>query len=315
VAVRMVASEPAYKKPFLTERRRESLAFILFASPWLLGFLIFTLVPMVISLVLSFTQYDIITQPVWLGFGNYSSALAGAEHKLFMQALKVTLVYAVLSVPIQMVGAFLIALLMNQDVKGIYTFRTIYYLPAVTAGIANAILWKFIFSRDFGVLNLIVTGILGIEPIPWLASMRWALPALIFMSFWGFGGAMIIYIAGFKSIPKELYESAELDGAEAVARFWYITIPMVSPVIFFNLIMGIIGSFQVFTNAYAMTNGGPGRATYFYMLYLYNVAFRDFRMGYASALAWILFMIIAALTFIAFRTAGSQVYYEGGGSK
>ena len=306
---------PAYRKPFWTERRREHLAFVAFASPWLLGFMIFTAVPMVTSIYLSLTQYDIITPPVWVGISNYASALGGAETKLFLQSLKVTAIYAGLSVPIQMVGAFLIALLMNQEVAGIYAFRTVYYLPAVTSGIANAILWKFIFSRDFGILNYIVSGLFGTEPIPWLASMRWALPALIFMSLWGFGGAMVIYIAGFKSIPKELYESAELDGAGLLGRFWHITIPMVSPVIFFNLIMGIIGSFQVFTNAYAMTSGGPGRATYFYMLYLYNVAFRDFRMGYASALAWILFVIIAVLTYIAFRTAGSQVYYEGGGTR
>ncbi|MBI2940001.1 MAG: sugar ABC transporter permease [Chloroflexi bacterium] len=266
---------------------------------------------MAASIFLSLTKYDILTEWKWVGLRNYGDALIGIDQAVFWQSLSVTAIYAVTSVPLQMVGAFLVALLMNQNVRGIYGFRVIYYIPAVTSGIASAILWKFVFSMNYGILNYLLS-LLGIEPVPWLASTEWALPSLVIMSVWGFGGAMIIYLAGFKSIPEQLYEAAQLDGAGTIACFWHVTIPMVSPVIFFNLIMGVIGSFQVFTSAFAMTGGGPARATYFYMLYLYQVAFRDFRMGYASALAWILFIIIATLTYLTFRTAGSRVYYEGG---
>ena len=301
----------SFTRPVLRQKQKETIAFYLFASPWILGFVFFSLIPILASIYFSFTEYDIITPAKWIGLDNYVAALWGGRHELFILSLKITTVYAITSVPLQMVGGFLTALLMNQNVRGIYAFRVIYYLPAVTSGIANAILWKFVFSQNYGILNYFLT-IIGLEPIPWLASTKWALPSLVIMSMWGFGGAMIIYIAGFRSIPEQLYEAAQLDGAGVMARFLNITIPMMSPVIFFNLIMGIIGSFQVFTNAFAMTGGGPGRATYFYMLYLYHMAFRDFNMGYASALAWILFVIIGVLTFISFRAAGSLVYYEAG---
>ncbi len=290
---------------------REAFAFYAFASPWLLGLVLFALGPIIASLGLSLTQYDMLTPARFVGLRNYGDALLGFDQKLFLQSLRVTATYAITSVPLQLIGAFLVALLMNQPVRGIYIFRVIYYLPAVTSGIANAILWKFVFSTHYGILNYFIS-IWGGEPVHWLTSTRWALTSLVIMSLWGFGGPMIIYLAGFNSIPQQLYEAAEIDGAGPVARFFNVTIPMVSPVIFFNLIMGIIGSFQVFTSAFTLTAGGPAYATYLYVLYLYNVAFKDFRMGYACALAWILFVIIAVLTLIAFRTAGSHVYYEGG---
>lgn len=288
-----------------------------FIAPWLLGVLFFSLFPIVSSLLLSFAQWDAITpmkDAQWVGLGNYARAF-GQDEKFWI-ALRVTAVYSLFGVPLGLLLSVAIAVLLNQKVRGIPLFRTIYYLPSLVGGVSVAVLWWRIFNRDFGILNyaLIRLGVLDffrLKPIDWLGSEQYALPALIIMSLWGVGGGMLIYLAGLQGIPTQLYESADIDGAGKVRQFWSITLPMLSPVIFFNLIMGIIGSFQVFTQAYVMTGGGPNNATLFYVLYLFRKGFQQFEMGYASAMAWVLFAIVLALTALVMRSAKSWVHYEG----
>ena len=200
---------------------------------------------------------------------------------------------------------------MNQKIPAMNLFRTIYYMPSVVSGVAVAILWTLIFNSQWGVLNTLLWNLFHIKGPTWLLSETWVLPAFIVMSMWGIGGGMIIYLAGLQSVPTELYEAAQLDGADRVSKFRYVTIPWISPVIFFNLVMGIIGSFQVFTSSYVMTNGGPNNASLFYLLYLYNNAWKYFKMGYASALAWIAFGITMVFTLLVIRSSSAWVYYEG----
>lgn len=288
--------------------RRENLMGWLWASPWILGFLIFTLGPMIVSMYYSFTEYPILSSPKWVGFSNYRTMFT--DDDFFYQSLKVTLVYAVVSVPLYMALGFFVAILLNQDVRWVAMWRTIYYLPSVVSGVAVALLWQWIFNADFGLINYLL-GLVGIKGPGWLLDPNWALPALIVMSLWGVGGGMVIYLAGLQGVPTALYEAAEIDGAGVLRRFVHITLPMVSPVIFFNLVMGLIGALQTFTQAFIMTGGGPRRATYFYMLHLYNNAFQWLKMGYASALAWVLFFIILALTSLVLRSSSAWVFYQG----
>ena len=288
--------------------RREAVLGYCFIAPWLVGFLIWTFGPMIASFVLSFADYAIIAPPEFLGLANYRKILT--DDPAFWDALRVTLTYALFSVPAGIVASLVIALLMNQDVPGIRLWRTIYYLPAVVSGVAVAMLWIWIFHSEFGAINLVLR-LLGIRGPGWLGDPDWALWALILMSFWGVGAGMVIKLAGLQGIPSELYEAAAIDGAGAWRKFWAITLPMLSPVLFYNLITGVIVTFQYFTNAYVMTGGGPGRATLFYNLYLYQNAFQYFKMGYASALAWILFLIILAFTVVIFKSSPYWVYYEG----
>jgi multiple sugar transport system permease protein len=286
---------------------REAIAFHLFAAPWIIGFLVFTAYPTVASFFLSFTHYEVITPAQWIGLGNYLFIL---HDPLFWQSLKVTAIYAIGSVSLGVTFAFLLALLMNQPIPGISIYRTLYYLPSTISGVPVALLWMWVFDPAFGVLNNILA-LFGIQGPQWLFSTTWVLPAFIIMSLWGVGGAMVIYLAGLQGIPRQLYEAAELDGATVFVKFRFITIPMVSPVIFFNLIMSIIGSFQTFTTAYVMTGGGPANASLFYALYLYQNAFQFFKMGYASALAWVLLIIVLALSLVVIQSSPYWVYYEG----
>lgn len=286
--------------------RRENLEGWLFATPWILGFLIFTLGPMVASAVLSFFSWDIVTPAKYIGLGNFSRFAADASA---IQALRVTTVYAVVSVPLQIVLGLGIALLLNGNIRGLPVYRTIYYLPAVLSGVAVAMLWRWIYSKDFGLLNLAL-GAIGIEGPGWLTDPAWALWALILMSLWGVGESMVIYLAGLQGIPTELYEAAQVDGAGPVRRFFAITIPLLTPVLFFQLIIGIIRSLQVFVQAFIMTDGGPADATLFYVLHLYRNAFLYFRMGYASLLAWVLFIYVLILTLLVVRSSRAWVYYE-----
>lgn len=288
--------------------RRENLMGWLCASPWILGFLIFTLGPMLASIYYSFTEFPLISSPKWIGLENYQLMLSG--DKFFFQSLKVTTIYAIVSVPLYLVIGFFLAVLLNQRIRFVALWRTIYYLPAVVSGVAVALLWQWIFNSDFGVANWLLK-LIDIQGPSWLLDPHWALPALIIMSLWGVGGGMVIYLAGLQGVPTVLYEAAEIDGANMVQRFVYITLPMVSPVIFFNLVIGIIAALQTFTQAFIMTGGGPRQATYFYMLHLYNNAFQWLKMGYASALAWVLFFYILALTLLVFRSSSAWVYYEG----
>ena len=298
----------------MTMTRQETLWGYIFISPWIIGFLVFTLGPMIASLVLSLTQYNITTPPVFIGLDNYIK-LFTADYR-FWHSLGITVKFALIAIPLNLVFGFVLALLLNQNVPGVPFWRTIYYLPSVIAGVAVAILWSLIFNPRFGILNWLLS-LVGIDGPGWLASPDWALPALIIMSLWSVGGGMIIYLSGLQSIPTALYEAAELDGANAWQRLFNITIPLMSPVIFYNLVIGIIGTFQYFTEVYVITAtsdtglGGPLESTLFYNVYLYSNAFRYLNMGYASALAWVLFVIVLVLTLLVFRSSALWVYYEG----
>lgn len=289
-------------------QRRESIEGWLLASPWIVGFLIWTVGPMIASAYYSLTEFDLINSPEWTGLSHYVKIFTADPRTL--HALKVTTIYSAISVPARIVLGLAIALLLNNEIKGLEWYRTIYYLPAILSGVAVALLWKWVFSPEFGLLNLVLSWV-GIQGPGWLVDEDWALAALIVMSLWGVGGGMVVYLAGLQGIPTELYEAADVDGANSVHKFWNITIPMITPVLFFQLIMGIIGSLQTFVQGYVMTGGGPHDATLFYMLHLYNHAFWHFEMGYASAMAWILFVYIMILTLLVFRSSQAWVFYQG----
>ncbi len=288
---------------------RRTIVGYIFIAPFILGFIIWFLIPALTSLWMAFQDWNMIKPPSFVALGNFRDLF---KDKLFWQSLKVTTAYTAISVPLTMVLAFLLALLMNTKVRGITVFRTIYYMPGIVPAVANAVLWAWILNSEFGLLNAFLH-FLGLPKILWLQEPGWALPALILMSLWGLGGPMVIYLAGLQGIPNEFYEAAEIDGAGGWAKLWHVTIPLMSPVIFFSLIMGIIGTFQVFTAGYLITNGGPQNATLFYVLYLYRNAFQYLRMGYAAALAWVLALIIMGLTAFIFRGLGGRIYYEEAG--
>jgi multiple sugar transport system permease protein len=291
--------------------RREALWAYLFISPWIIGFLIFTLGPMIASLYYSFSAYDIVSTPIWRGLDNYQKLFL--EDPLFWHSLKVTINYAVLALPLNLVIGFLIAVLLNQKIPGVNVWRTVYFLPSVIAGVAVALLWVRIFNTRIGLLNPFLKSIGIANPPGWLQDPEWAVPALVIMSLWSVGGSMIIYLAGLQGVPTSLYEAAKIDGANSWRRFRHITIPMMTPVIFYNLVHGLIGAFNYFTEVYVATDGtgGPVRSTLFYNLYLYQNAFRFFKMGYASALAWVLFLIVLLVTLLVFRSSPMWVFYEG----
>lgn len=287
--------------------RREAMEGYLYIAPWLIGFLFLTLGPVVFSFIMSFSQWDMISSPKMVGFSNYVTI--ATDDFRFRQSLKVTVLYAAFSVPLGVACSLALAMLLNLSVRGMRVFRSIFYVPAILPGVAVAMVWLAVFRPQGGIFNSIL-GWFGLGPLPWLTSPDWALPSFIIMSLWGIGGGMIIYLAGLQSVPTQLYEAAEIDGAGRWARFRNVTLPMISPTIFFNLVMGIIGSFQVFTSSFVMTGGGPAYSTLFYVLYLYQKAFNYLQMGYACALAWILFVIILTLTLIVFKTSARWVYYE-----
>lgn len=287
--------------------RRRNVYFYLFIAPWLLGFIIFRAGPLLAAAWLSFVKWEIVTPPVFVGFANWTTM---PRDPLFWQSLKVTSIYTFAVVPLSVVLGFLLAFLMNQNVKGVTVFRTIYYLPSVTSGVAVAMLWIWIFNPEFGLLNYFLD-MIGIKGPAWLFDPEWVIPAFIIMSLWGLGGTTIIYLAGLQGIPTQLYEAAEIDGADGWQRLLNITVPMMTPIVFFNLVMNVIGTFQVFTSAFVMTQGGPRNASLFYVLYLFRNAFQYFEMGYAASLAWVLFAIIGFFTLIIFRTSDRWVYYEG----
>ena len=290
------------------ERRHAKWGWI-FISPWLLGFLLFTAWPMIASLYLSFCKYDLNTIQ-WVGVANYERIFS--RDKEFWIALWNTAFYVLFSVPLGLTGSLLLAMVMNRAVRGVSFFRASFYVATLVPSVAASLLWMELFNKDAGPINHVL-GWVGVDPIPWLTSKEWAKPSLILMSLWGIGGArMLIFLAGLQQIDQQYYEAADLDGASAWHKFRHITLPLLTPTILFNLILGMIGAFTVFTSAYVMTSGGPENATLFYMLYLFRQAFEYFRMGYASALAWILFAILFGLTLIQFRISKRWVHYEGG---
>ena len=288
---------------------RENLTGWLFISPWVIGFLIFTAVPFFQSIYLSFTRYDIISAPEWVGIANYRMLFT--EDELFLKSAWVTIKYALVSVPLMIVAGVCLALLLNHEVKGMTVFRTIFYLPSIVPTVATSVVFIWILNPTTGLINNILKQF-GVTGPAWLNDPVWAFWSLVFMALWGVGGSMVIYLAGLKDVPKYLYEAATIDGTSALQKLRHITLPMLTPVIFFNLVMGIIGAFQVFTQAYIMTpGGGPEDSTLFYSLYLFNRAWKYLDMGYASAMAWVLFLVIVVLTGMVFRTQRKWVHYGG----
>ncbi len=288
--------------------RREMYTAWLFISPWVLGFIFFLALPIALSVYYSFTAFNVFQPPRWIGLANFRAL---STDPLFWKALYNTAYYTFLSVPLMMIISLGIALLLNSKLRGMRIFRTIFFLPSVLSGVGVALLWLWIFNPDYGLINLLL-GYLGIEGPLWLYSPQWAKPAMVIMSLWGLGGVMVINLAGLQSVPEQLYEAARVDGASNWAQFRYVTLPMLSPTLFFNFITLTIGSFQVFTQAYIMTGGGPVHSTLFYVLYLFQTAFESLRMGYASAMAWILFFVIVGVSLFQLAVSRRLVYYEEG---
>lgn len=290
-------------------QRREELTGYLFASPWIIGFLVFMAFPILASLYMSFTKYNLISAPQWVGLANYKNLLF--RDAVFVTSLKNTLYYVIIATPINLAMGVLIAMLLNQKVRGIRFYRTIFYLPNVVSMVAIALLWQWILDPSFGLVNTMLEKI-GIDGPSWLFDAKWSKPSLILMGMWNVGGSMVIYLAALQDIPVSLYEAATIDGAGAVRKFFKITLPLLSPSIFFNFIMGIILGFQVFMQSFIMTGGGPMQSTYFYAYYLYDKAFTYRQMGSASSMAWILLIITFILTFIVSKTSSKWVYYQSG---
>lgn len=287
---------------------RRDLVGLAFVSPWLIGFLAFTLWPFLRSVYLSFTRYDIMRPPKWVGAANYQSLLT--EDPIFWTSVGVTLKYAAVAVPLFIVVGVGLALLLNANIRGITIYRTIFYVPSIIPMVAGSMVFMWILNPQIGMVNGILK-MVGITGPAWLSDTKWAFASLVLLGLWGVGGSMVIYLAGLKDIPTYLYEAAIVDGAGPFRRLTKITLPMLTPVIFFNLVMGVIGALQYFTQAFIMTQGGPEDSTRFYALYLFDRAFRYADMGYASAMAWILFLVIIALMGVLFGTQKKWVHYGG----
>ncbi len=286
--------------------RREALQGYLSISPWVIGFLFFTLVPVLVSVYFSFTQWTITSPSEWVGLHNYIRMFT--QDPLFWQALKVTGNFVLISVPLKLIFGVALSLLLNLKVRGMNLYRTIFYIPAVISGVAVSLMWIWLLQPDTGVVNTLLA-LVGIKGPGWFWDPQWALPSVALMSVWSVGGSAIVYLAGLQNIPPHLYEAAKIDGAGAWQRFWRITIPLLTPTLFFQLVVEMIESFKVFTQAFVITKGGPLKATYFYLYYFYEEAFQNFNMGYASALAVVLMVIIMTATIILNYTSKHWVYY------
>lgn len=289
------------------EDKRNLVKGLLFTAPWLVGLAVFTTIPALMSLYFSFCDYSVLNPPVFIGATNFTDL---ARDEVFWQSLNNTLIYAVAALPLGTVLGIVLALLLNQQIIARPVFRTIFFLPSLVPLVALAILWQWIFNGEFGVLNHAL-GWFGIDGPNWLTDTTWAKPALIITALWGVGNSVVIYLAGLQDVPRDYYEAARVDGANWWQQTRHITLPMISPVIYFNVIMGTIGVLQIFAVPYVMTGGGPARATLFYTMYLFNQAFRYLNMGYACAMAWVLFVIVAGLTLLAHRLSKGHVYYGG----
>jgi len=290
----------------LTLAQRRTITGYIFIAPFILGFLLWFLLPALVAANLTFQRWNLITPPHYIGFDNIDKLF---HDPLLVQSLKATSTYTILSVPLGLLFAFFLAMLINTRIRGIAIFRTIYFLPSIVPAVANAILWAWLLNTEFGLINWALRE-LGGSKIAWLQKPSWAMVAFIIISLWGVGGSMIIFLAGLQGIPEIYYEAAEIDGAGRWAKLWHVTLPIMSPIIFFNLVIGFINSFQVFVTAYLITQGGPQNATLFLVLYIYRTAFDSQNMGYAATLSWLLFIILLILSFIVFRYVGSRVYYE-----
>jgi multiple sugar transport system permease protein len=296
-------------------RRTELLPGLLFISPWIIGFLWFQLYPILASIRYSFTDYNMMQPPLWRGLDNYVSLFT--QDELFRKALANTAIYSIFSVPLDLIVAFVFALLLNLKVPGRTIFRAVFYFPAIIPSVATAILWSMLLNTKGGLVNVALEAV-GIDAIPWLTSPDWTMPALILLSVWGIGPIVVIFLAGLQDVPRELYEAARLDGAGPLRLVRDVTIPILSPVILFNLIIGMIAALQLFAQPFVIFGGGQGGAqaggplnsVLVYSVQLYTVAFQQFRMGYAAAMAWILFIIIFSLSLLALRFSNRFVHYE-----
>jgi multiple sugar transport system permease protein len=288
--------------------RGEAIAGWLFAAPWIVGFFLWTLGPMVAAAYFSLTKWDLLSAPIWVGLDNFRDLLT--RDASFINSVQVTTQFAIISVPLHIVLGLGLAMLLNTRVRGLRVYRSIFYLPAVLSGVAVALLWAWVYSASFGLANYLLS-LVGVQGPKWLQDPRWALWSIIFMSLWGVGAGMVIYLAGLQGIPSELYDAAAVDGANWLHSFRHVTLPMISPVLFFQLVIGIIQGLQTFTQVAILTDGGPHDSTLFLLLYLYHSAFRFLKMGYGSAIAWMLFFYILALTLVVFRFGRLWVYYEG----
>ena len=294
---------PKNKVPY---NKEETLWAMILLSPKIIGLIIFTLGPVIASFMLSFTNWDLVSKPNWVGIYNYQHLLS---NETFIKALMNTLYYTIVSVPVSMILSLLLAIAMNQKIKGIIVFRTAFFIPVISSMVAISLLWKYIYNSQYGLLNYFL-GFFGVPPQNWLGDIKLAMPSLILMSVWkGLGYNMMIWLAALQGIPEDLYEAARIDGANKWQQFKKITLPLLSPTTFLMLILGIIGSFQVFESSYVMTNGGPANATLTIVLYLYSNAFEWLKMGYASAMAYILALIIFVLTIIQFKYQKKWVHY------
>lgn len=289
-------------------RKKEALTALLFASPWFIGFSVFLLYPLLASIYYSFCDYSVLRPPVWIGADNYTGLM---RDEVFWKALSNTFQYAVMALPLGALVALSLALLLNAKVRGMTFYRTIFFIPSLVPMVSLAVLWLWIFNGEHGVLNAVLR-LVGIQGPNWLSDPAWSKPALVLLGAWGAGNAMVIYLAGLQDVPQSLYEAADLDGATWWAKTWHVTLPTISPVILFNLIMGVIGTLQVFTVPYVMFPGGsPARSTYFYTMYLFDNAFIYQKMGYACAMGWILFVIILCLTMLSLKLSEKHVHYGG----
>ncbi len=291
-------------------RFREALIAYAFIAPWVIGFLFFTGGPIVASFVLSFYKWKMIAPPKFIGVDNYVKMFT--DDQLFRLSLSVTFRYVLYHVPLSQLLALLLALLLNQKIRGLGFWRTVFYLPAIVSGVAGSVLWAWMYQPELGIINNLLE-LVGIKGANWLYNKETVLGALVVKSLWNGGVPMVIYLAALQAMPQVLYEATEIDGAGEWAKFWHITLPMLSPAIFFNVVIGIISGVQTFAEPYVMTQGGPANATLFLGLHLYENAFHFLNMGYASAMAWIMFLIIFVLTILQFQIAGRWVYYEGEG--
>ncbi len=292
-----------------TGERRRLAGGLAFISPWILGFLIFTLYPVGASLVYSFCDYDVLSRPIWVGLLNYRDMVSD---QVFWQSLGNTLLFSLISLPLGLSVALALALLLNNPVRGRGFFRAVYYLPSLVPAVAGAVVWLWILNGNHGLLDLALQRLGLAHPPQWLSDPHWTKPALALMAIWGCGNTVVIYLAALQGVPRTLLEAAMIDGASPWRRLWHVTLPAISPVIYFNLIIGVIGALQTFASAFVMfTNGGPDRSALFYAVYLYQNAFEFRQMGYACAMAWVLFLLTLGLTWLASRSTRGFVHYQG----
>jgi multiple sugar transport system permease protein len=303
----MVRSLLGFQSRWTLSRRRNLLVGLSFVSPWLFSLLVFTIYPIGASLYYSFTQYDIVRAPIWIGLENYISM---ASDDIFFRTLYNTIYFAFFGIPGQLTLAFALALFLNQKFKYRSLFRAIFYIPVIVPVVASGYIWRWLFNVRSGLINYLL-GWVGLPPAPWIADPTWAKPSLLLIHFWVCGGAMVIFLAALQDVPQSLYDAAKIDGANRWNQFWYVTLPLCTPAILFNGIMGIIGTFQIFSVVWILTRGGPNFSTEFYAVYLYRNAFSYFKMGYASALAWILSLIIFGCVVLFYRTSARWVFYGG----